>query len=130
MIPPTQPLVRRLALVHRLTRRATDRIGISTQEGLTLLRFDQILYCEAMANYCRIWRVDGSSIVVSKPLKDVLACLPASEFLRSHQSYAVRIHEVVNVHQGLTLSNGKWIPVSRSQKTAIAEFFKSYVHCI
>jgi len=125
----TRP-VRQSAVIRNLIHAATDRIGVNTQEGLVIIRFANILCCEAMSNYCRLFMRDGTSLMASRTLKHVFACLPQSDFIRPHQSYVVRIDEISRVHHELTLHNGKKIPVARSQRNAVAKLFRNQLAII
>ena len=118
-----QGTVQKSAIIRNLASAITDRMGLNTQKGLIIIRFSDILYCEAMSNYCRLHLRDGSSYMASRTLKHVHACLPQTEFIRTHQSFVVRIDEVSGIHHELTLRNGKQIPVARSQRTALTKLF-------
>ena len=106
-------------ILRRLPRMRNDRMGVSTREGVTILRYTEILYCEAMGNYCRIYLRDQRSLVISKPLKRLSSVLPQQEFVRTHQSYLVRFDEIATVGQDVELINGKILPVSRGQRDTL-----------
>ena len=118
------------AIIRNLAPAIMDRMGVNTQEGLVIIRFEDILYCEAMSNYCRLYLRDGSSLVASRTLKHVFACLPHSAFMRTHQSYVVRIDAITRVHHELMLYNGKKIPVARSQRSVLTEWFRDQLPVI
>jgi two-component system LytT family response regulator len=121
---------RKSAIIRNLAPAITDRLGVSTQDGLVIIQVGDILYCEAMSNYCRLHLRDGSSMVASRTLKHVFACLPHSAFIRTHQSYVVRIDEVIRIHHELTLRNGTKIPIARSQRHMLNEWFQSQLSVI
>ncbi len=91
-------------------------MALHLTEGFVIIRFADILYCEAMGNYCRIHLRNQQSHLASRPLKTVFAVLPAAEFIRTHKSYVVRFDEIVMAGAEVKLSNGKMIPVSRNQR--------------
>ena len=70
-----QGTVQKSAIIRNLASAITDRMGLNTQKGLIIIRFSDILYCEAMSNYCRLHLRDGSSYMASRTLKHVHACL-------------------------------------------------------
>jgi len=118
------------ATIRQLRRYATDRMAISTQEGMVIIRFADISYCEAMSNYCRIHLGDGRSVMASKPMKKIMAALPGGEFFRPHQTYVVRIDAIVSAGTDIRLEGGQIIPVSRAHKASLNQLLHSLMQVI
>lgn len=68
------------------------RITFNTHEGVHILWMEEIMYCEANGGYTTFYINDGSKLMISKPLKEYESILPATAFLRIHQSYIVNIN--------------------------------------
>jgi two-component system LytT family response regulator len=100
-------------------------MALSTQDGFIIISFSDILFCEAMGNYCRIQLRDQKMHVVSKPLKALTAVLPARDFIRTHQSYLVRFDDIVSIGSAVILSSGKSIPIARSRRQPLGVFLKN-----
>jgi len=100
-------------------------MAISTQNGLVIVRFADLLYCEAMSNYCKLHLKDGTSVLASKPLKSINSFLPAREFVRVHQSYVVRFDAILTASRNVTLSGGAEIPVSRSRYNYLMNYLRA-----
>jgi two-component system, LytTR family, response regulator len=85
-----------------------------SQRGKQILYYNEILYLKSESNYTYIFFSDGRKILLSKTLKHLIACLPDSIFLRTHQSYVVN-KTYVNKFQpsGLLLKDDSFIPISR-----------------
>ncbi len=115
------------AILRRLPYSKTDKMGVNTQNGIVIIRYADILYCEAMGNYSRVHLHSGKSIMISKTLKHVITFLPSAEFVRTHQSYIARFDDIVAVHQDITLSNGQKIPVARGQKNTIMTYLHNRI---
>ena len=124
---PNQTAISRsnnMTVVRTMKNHLADRMAISTTEGYVIIQYADILYCEAMSNYCRIHLNTSKSHIVSKPLKHLQSVLPSAEFIRTHQSYLVRFDHIVAAGQDVKLSNGSNIPLSRSQRSAFDALLK------
>ena len=124
-IQAAAPQTKQMAVVRTLKKHQTDRMAISTTEGYVIVQFADILYCEAMSNYCRIQLRTGQSHLVSRTLKHLQSVLPSSEFIRTHQSYLVRFDAITCAGQEIRLTNGKNIPISRSKRNALGVFLRN-----
>jgi two-component system LytT family response regulator len=123
-IQSAAPQVKKMAVVRKMQKPPTDRMALSTTEGYVIVLFADILYCEAMSNYCRIHLRTQQSQVVSKPLKLLQSVLPSTEFIRTHQSYLVRFDAITCAGRDITLTNGATIPLSRSRRSILGDFLR------
>lgn len=92
-----------------------SKIAFPTHEGFELIHTNQILYCQAESNYCRIKKIDGSIKTASKTLKYVEEILPATSFKRIHKSYVINLNYVVRYNKAnkeIELTTGERLPVS------------------
>ncbi|MDX1407816.1 MAG: response regulator [Saprospiraceae bacterium] len=103
------------------------RIALPTSEGLDFIDLDDILYCESDGAYSYVRYTDGSSLLISKPLKYLEDILCDFQFFRVHKSYIVNMDYVAKYHRGsgglLTMKNGARIKVSRSKKEELLSLF-------
>ncbi len=100
---------------------------LPVNQGYELLKFENILYCEADSNYVNIHTMNGRKITFSKTLKWVQERLNQF-FFRTHQSYLINmLHvEFYNVPESyLKIVGGVQVPVSRSMKKEVGSFFRS-----
>lgn len=126
----TKETTGRSATIRHLSNPGRTKLGISVQGGLVIVPISEILYCEAMSNYCKVHLMNGKSYLVSKTMKRVELVLPAGEFLRTHQSFVVRLDEITQTGQEVILSNGKHIPLSRSQRATLLNALKSRISIV
>ena len=117
--------VKKMAVVRKMQKFPADRMALSTSEGFVIVRFADILYCQAMSNYCRIHLRTQQSHVVSKPLKHLQSVLPATEFVRTHQSYIVCFDDIICAGHDVKLSDGATVPLSRSRRSALDVFLRN-----
>jgi len=98
------------------------KLAIATVEGIRILRWSDIKYCNADGNYCRIHCSDGSFILVSKTLKTIAQALPDSWFIRIHQSHLVAIEKIRIIKQDeVLMEDGTKFPLARARRSRLIE---------
>src|SRR5438045_5325304 len=63
------------------------RLCLPTQKGFTIVKLEEIVYCEAQRSYTIFRLVNNKSIIISKPLFDYDKLLADTIFLRVHKSF-------------------------------------------
>jgi len=105
----------------------TSHLAVHTAEGIQVIGIAEIVRAEADSNYCSIYYGPGHRVVVSRTLKAVEELLPADQFARIHQSHVIRISEIRLVRKDeVVLLNGKELPLSRHQRSALIEHLQSF----
>jgi DNA-binding LytR/AlgR family response regulator len=82
------------------------------------LRFDDILYIEAMGDYVKFHTTQKVHTIYGK-LKLVEQKLPASKFMRIHRSYIVAINKIEALENGGIAIGNRFIPVADSYRKAL-----------
>ena len=107
--------------------RKVTHLSLHTTDGIQVLRIDEILRAEADSNYCTLHCIGGRRFVISRTLKAVLDQLPARDFVRIHQSHAIRATEIrVIRREEVILANGDQLPLSRHQRSALLDHIQSF----
>jgi two-component system LytT family response regulator len=95
-------------------------LTLQTQEGLVLIKLEQIIYLESDNAYTTFFLKDGMKVVVSKPIGEFESRLPADSFFRIHQSYLVNLASVRKILKDdkaqVVLENGVQLPLARRRK--------------
>lgn len=110
------------ALFENITAAKTGfkKIVIPVQDGLEFVNLEDILRCEADANYTKIFLGEDRMIYISKSLKEVEAMISDSSFCRVHQSHFVNLRYISKYQKGkggsITMNDGSIIPVSRARR--------------
>jgi len=116
----------RISLPHLPPRKVTH-LAIHTADGIQVLRIEEILRAEADGNYCTLHCIGGRRIVISRTLKAVVDQLPAHDFVRIHQSHAIRASEISIIRRDeVILANGDPLPLSRHQRGALLDHIQSF----
>ena len=122
-------------LLHSINKTVSPqemRLCLPSQKGFTIVKLEEIIYCEAQRSYTQFHFLNSKSITVSKPLFDYDKILAGTTFLRVHKSFFVNLLHVKEYTRGeggtVTMANGMEIDVSRRKKEQflikIKEFFK------
>jgi DNA-binding LytR/AlgR family response regulator len=97
---------------------ADEFIFIRDSNIVRRLRFDQILYAEAMGDYVKLYTPERF-YAVHTTLRTVEERLPASRFQRVHRSYLVAIDKIDTLDGGALVVNGKPLPVADAYRAAL-----------
>lgn len=79
------------SLIENRAKPEMDRITLSSQEGLTFVKLENIMRLESDSNYTHFFLTTGEKITVPKSLKEYENILPTSKFFRTHQSHIVNL---------------------------------------
>lgn len=111
------------ALLHNIGKAGSPqemRLCLPTQKGFTIVKLEEILYCEAERSYTVFHFVNGRPVTISKPLYDYEKLLTDTPFMRIHKSFLVNLLHVKEYVRGeggtIIMTNGTEIEVSRRKK--------------
>ena len=100
--------------------KASDRISITTAEGVSIFKVSEIVRLEADRSYCYIYQKSGKRLLVSRPVKDIESLLPSEIFFRIHSAHLVNINyvkQIISRDGGeVELHDGKLLPLARRRR--------------
>lgn len=103
----------------------SQRIILSTAEGMHVIDVKNIIRCESDDYYTRFFFRDAKPILVSKTLKEYEELLREHDFIRPHKSHLVNLRFVKSFMRNdggyIVLDNGDNIPVSRRKRESIIQ---------
>lgn len=104
-------------------------LGFNTSNGTYFFTPRQIIRCEAMSNYTRLYFTDRKELLVAKTLGEYETSLPSRYFLRIHRSDIINISYIKrHDHLGnLWLTDGTKLTVSKRRKTRVIEALRSFI---
>lgn len=88
-----------LRRIAQLRPAAEENLVVKQEYKSVSIPLDQILYIEALGNYCKIFCTDGHCILSHAGLKLLQSMLPAGRFLRIHRSYVVALDKVAGFNR-------------------------------
>lgn len=97
-----------------------QKIALPTAEELYFVTINDIVRCKSENNYTLFFLIDGSSILVSRTLKEWDDLLESHQFIRTHQSHlinSIHVKSYVKKDGGYILMNdGSMVSVSKHKK--------------
>jgi len=101
--------------------RAKEKISLPTKQGISFIKVDDIVRCEADSNYTEVVCIN-KKYLVSKTLKELEKLLVGNNFQRVHNSHLINLKHIEMYHRGnggvVVMNNGDHVDVSRSRKSA------------
>jgi len=101
----------------------TQKLVLKTIDNVFIVEIDEIIRCESQNNYTLFFIKDGSTIKVSKTLKEYEETLLPYSFIRCHQTHLINPKYISKYikHPNLQLImiNGQNIPVSVRKKELV-----------
>src|ERR1700712_5082673 len=91
------------ALQHNINKSGFPlemRLCLPTQKGFTIVKLEEIVYCEAQRSYTIFRLVNNKSIVISRPLFDYEGILAGTSFLRIHKSFLINLLHIKEYLRG------------------------------
>ena len=102
--------VRRLEYI----RNEKECIVVKQEYNNVVIPVSDILYIEAMENYCKIFRRKGRYTLSRMKLKAITELLPPRNFIRIHRSFIVQLDSIQHFNkQELRLTTGQTLPIGR-----------------
>lgn len=99
-----------------------NKMALPTQNGVQLVRIDEIVRLEADGNYTTVFLKNNSKHLVSRKIKDFENLLEAMHFFRIHQSHIVNLLLIDRYIKGeggtVILEDGTQLEVARRRKEA------------
>ena len=100
------------------------KISLSTADKIHLINVDDIIRCESDNYYTIIFFKDGTSLMVSKTLKEIDQKLEEYDFVRTHKSHLVNMRCIKNFIKDemmVLMTDDTKVPVSKRKKELILE---------
>lgn len=97
-----------------------QKMALPTQNGIQLVRIDELIRLEADGNYTTVFLRDKRKIVVSRQIKHFEDWLEGLPFFRVHQTHIINLQMVERYIKGeggtIILEDGSQIEVARRRK--------------
>lgn len=121
-----------LAMTTLLANRKTPsndlKIALPTAERILFVLVSEIIRCLGENNYTTVFLKNGTSVLVSKTLKEYEELLTDKGFLRVHQSHLINAAYIRSFekHDGgyLKMTDGASVPISRQRKPQVLQQLK------
>jgi hypothetical protein len=91
-----------------------DSLFIRSNSALVKLKFEDIIYLEADANYTQIF-TEGKKYIIRASLKDLEEKLNDRRFARVHKSFLINLEKIESVQADFIQIADREIPIARQQ---------------
>lgn len=98
-----------------------DHFFVKADNKLEKVRFDEILFIEALENYVGIYNTQGKKIITHSTLKALQEKLPQQQFIQPHKSYLVAIDKINAIEGNMLHVRHYQVPISKYLKDAVLE---------
>ncbi len=115
----------------KMSESAERKITLKVEYKNVTVSIDDILYIEAMDNYCKLYRIGKPTIISQISLKSLLAMLPQNLFIRTHRSFAVPVNRIARfTRQQIELTDGTThIPIGRMYSDDVLRTLSNDLRC-
>jgi len=93
-------------------------IFVRSDKRIEKVELSNILYIESLGNYVNIY-TENKKMIVYLTLKGLEAQLPATDFIRIHQSFLVATSKIEAIEDNMVLIKGKPLPISRHYRDTL-----------
>lgn len=93
-----------------------DSLFIRQKNLSVKVKYDEILYASADANYCTL-HLHNKNYVLRSTLKELEQKLSDSRFFRSHKSYLINLNNLSAVHSEYVCLGDDELPIGREQQS-------------
>jgi DNA-binding LytR/AlgR family response regulator len=97
-----------------------DHLFVKADNKLEKVRFDEILFVEALENYIGIYTA-SKKIITHSTLKAFQEKLPQQRFIQPHKSYLVAIDKINSIEGNVLHIQQDQVPISKYQKEEVLE---------
>lgn len=107
---------------HNAVEKSTEKdyLFVRADGALNKVRFDEILWVQALVDYVQFVTSNGKKHTVHSTMKGVESHLSDPRFVRTHRSYIVNVDKIDRIEEGSMIIIGKQIiPMSEQYKTEV-----------
>jgi DNA-binding LytR/AlgR family response regulator len=97
-----------------------DHLFVKADNKLEKIRFDEILFIEALENYIGIY-TSGKKLITHSTLKALQEKLPSQKFIQPHKSFIVAIDKINSIEGNVLHVQQYQVPISKYQKEEVLE---------
>jgi DNA-binding LytR/AlgR family response regulator len=98
----------------------SDHLFVKADNKLEKIRFDEILFIEALENYIGIYTA-GKKVITHSTMKALQEKLPGQRFIQPHKSYIVAIDKINSIEGNVLHIQQYQVPISKYLKEEVME---------
>jgi two-component system, LytTR family, response regulator len=105
--------------LRRTTHSNSNKVALSTKDGIQFIAPEEILRCESEAANTIVHLKDGRSLHTNKSLKEYEAVLDEATFFKVHKSHIINLNYVVRLNKDgfLQMEDESMVPLTEKSKS-------------
>ena len=94
------------------------KIVVPGSKTLDFILLEEIVRCEGLQNYTRIYLLDGRSIISSSNIGVFKSVLSNRDFFSTHKSHLINMNHIIRYHKSgrVEMIDKSFVPVARRKK--------------
>lgn len=102
-------------------------VFVKSEYRLIKLHFDDIVFCEGMKDYTKIYLQGRSQpLTTLQNLKSFSARLPKERFIRIHRSYLVSLQHIDEISKSEIVIGKKQLPIGNNYRPELFKFIEAH----
>ncbi|MBA6155089.1 response regulator transcription factor [Tenacibaculum sp. S7007] len=110
------------SVASTLTSKSDERIFVKSSKKMIQINLKDILFVEAIGNYCKIITVDDE-IQIREKISDFINVLPTDKFFQVHKSFIISKNHINSIEGNRIFINDFIIPIGKVYKTNLNKIF-------
>ena len=113
-------------IVPKTEEKPDEILFIKTDGKLVKINLNDLLLVEGLKDYLYL-HLKNEKLIVLDTLKDFEAKLPASDFMRVHKSYIIRLDQIETIERNRVFIQKNIVPIGETYKIKFQDWVKSFL---
>ncbi len=123
---------KKLKVLNENLKEKSKKLILPTTEGLRIIKLNEIISCEANANYTCRYLINNEDQIISKPLGTFEDILSDYHFVRVHNTHLINLKYVSKYIKGkggiITMKDNTESHVAKTRKSDFLEELRAYAN--
>lgn len=113
-------------VVAKTEEKPEEFLFIKTDGKLVKINLNDLLLVEGLKDYLYL-HLKNEKLIVLDTLKEFEAKLPASDFMRVHKSYIIRLDQIETIERNRVFIQKNIVPIGETYKIKFQDWIKSFL---
>ncbi|KQS53530.1 two-component system response regulator [Flavobacterium sp. Leaf359] len=113
-------------IVAKTEEKPDEFLFIKTDGKLVKINLNDLLLVEGLKDYLYL-HLKSEKLIVLDTLKEFEAKLPASDFMRVHKSYIIRLDQIETIERNRVFIQKNIVPIGETYKIKFQDWVKSFL---
>lgn len=113
-------------IMAKTEEKPDEFLFVKTDGKLVKINLNDLLLVEGLKDYLYL-HLKSEKLIVLDTLKDFEAKLPASDFMRVHKSYIIRLDQIETIERNRVFIQKNIVPIGETYKIKFQDWVKSFL---